>query len=151
MLVLGALNLAWGMHTLLKGPGPVNGRCIGTRGRVDIVCASIRVDGALKLAARAWIVGAIGLDNVILHQWISSPAIDSKVTVAVGAVCTRVGHRSSRSSVSVRGNRTVNESRSGSTTELTSLRPCSIPYHQPNYRGCHSSGRCMNHRRHSCR
>lgn len=84
-----ALSLAY-RPVLLEGLGTVNRRCIGARADIDVVGATIGRDGALQRAARAGIVGAVRLDDIVLDERVARPAVDSEVAVAVGAVGARV-------------------------------------------------------------
>jgi hypothetical protein len=50
----------------------------------DVVGAAVSRDTALPLSTRARVVSSVGFDYVVLHQRVASPAVDSKVTVALG-------------------------------------------------------------------
>lgn len=66
---------------LLKGPCAVDGRLIGPSRNVDVVGTAIGRDAALVLGAAAWVVGTIGLNDVVFNQRVASPAVDSEVPV----------------------------------------------------------------------
>jgi len=71
---------------LLKGPGAVDGRSVGTSADEDVVGATITDDGALLGCSAGRVVGSEVLDDVVLDQRVSSPAVDSEVAVAVRLV-----------------------------------------------------------------
>jgi hypothetical protein len=66
---------------LLERTGTVDGWLIGAGRDIDVVCATVGVDGSLVLASTAGIVCAIGFDDVVLDERVASPAIDSKISV----------------------------------------------------------------------
>ena len=63
---------------------------VGTSERDDIVVGAVTVDGTLHLASRGGVVGAVGLDDIVLDQGTASPAVYGEVTVSAGVVGTRV-------------------------------------------------------------
>lgn len=76
---------------LSEGSGSLNGSSIGTGSRVDIVNGSVRGDGALVCASTAGVVVAVGLDDVVLDQGVSGPAIDGEIAVAARGEGAAVG------------------------------------------------------------
>lgn len=78
---------------LLKGSSTVDGWLVVTGSLENVVCAAVRVDGALLLSSRRGVVGAVGLDNVVLDERVAGPAIQRNVRVYVLRVPgTAVGH-----------------------------------------------------------
>lgn len=67
---------------LLKGLRAVDRGLVGARRDVDVVGAAVGVDGALVLAAAAGVVGAVGVDDVVLDEGVPGPAVDGQVPVA---------------------------------------------------------------------
>lgn len=76
---------------LLEGAGALDGGGVGAGGDVDVVGAPVGGDGAHAGGARGGVVGAVGLDDVVLYEGVGGPAVDGEVAVAVGAVSAGVG------------------------------------------------------------
>jgi hypothetical protein len=101
------LDINRAAHTLLLPNAPellesrraINTRLVGARGLKDIVGAAVGGDGALFLSSRSRVVGAVGLDNVVLDQGVARPAVERDVAVdgpgvpsaAVGDVADAAG------------------------------------------------------------
>lgn len=68
---------------LVEGPGTVNGGLVVTGGLVEVVSATVGVDSALVGGSAAGVVGAVGLDNVVLDERVAGPAVDGEVTVTL--------------------------------------------------------------------
>jgi hypothetical protein len=79
-------------NTFLLAYGPVlvesfcaiDGWLIVTSRERDVISAAVSRDTALPLSTRARVVGSVGLDYVVLNQRVASPAVDSKVAIALG-------------------------------------------------------------------
>lgn len=82
---LGAVLLADG-PVLLEGLGAVNRGGVGAGGLEDLVGAAVNIDGSLALSAAGGVVGAEGLDDVVLDERALGPAVDGEVAVTVGGV-----------------------------------------------------------------
>jgi hypothetical protein len=61
---------------LLEGGCALNRRCVDTRGLVDVVIRSVRVDGPDKLGSAAGIVVAEILEDVVLDERVRRPAVN---------------------------------------------------------------------------
>lgn len=103
-----ALGVADG-PVLRKGCSSLDGWSVGALGGVEGVAAAVTLDAADFGASRAGVcrdiseyraeytslailtVGAVRLDDVVLHQGIRHPAVDGEVAVAVGVEVGRVG------------------------------------------------------------
>ena len=72
-------------HTpkLLESSRAIDGRLVGTRSLQDVVCAAVRLDGTLLLSSRRGVVGAIGLNDVVLDERVAGPAVERNVRVYV--------------------------------------------------------------------
>ena len=81
----GALLLADG-PVLVEGGGAIDGGLVDALGAVDVVDTAVRGDGPETGGARARVVGAEVLDDVVLYERVASPAVDGEVRVAVGGV-----------------------------------------------------------------
>ena len=77
---------------LVEGGGAINGRLVNALGLVDVVSAAIGGDGALLGRPATWVVGAEGLDDVVLDQRVDGPPVQREVRVGVGAVPSAVVH-----------------------------------------------------------
>ena len=93
----GAANVASGIllgvadgPELLEGLSTVDRGLVVASGLEDIVVGSIAVDGTLPLGSGRGVVGAVGLDDVVLDQGVASPAVHSEVAVSVGVVVALV-------------------------------------------------------------
>lgn len=64
--------------------GAVDGRSVGAGCGVDVVGAAVRSDGSLELHAVAGVVGAVGVEDVVLDERVAGPAVDAEVGVAGG-------------------------------------------------------------------
>ena len=71
---------------LLERRGTINRGLVVPPGREDVVASAIACNGPLALCCGSWVVRSVRLDDVVLDQCISSPAINGKVAVAVGLV-----------------------------------------------------------------
>lgn len=69
---------------LLEGPGAVDRGLVGPGGDVDVIGAAVGLELALVLGLAAGVVGAVGLDDVVLYEWVARPAVDAEVAVALG-------------------------------------------------------------------
>jgi hypothetical protein len=81
----GALVLANG-PVLLKGLCAVNGGLVGAGALRNLVRGTVGGDGALVLRLRGRVVRAKVLDDVVLDQRVTGPAVDGEVGVAIGVV-----------------------------------------------------------------
>lgn len=75
---------------LLEGPGSIDGRLVNTGGDSNIVGTTVSGDLALNLGAATGIVGAIGLDNIVLYKRVAGPSVDGEVAVTLGVEGTTV-------------------------------------------------------------
>lgn len=75
-------------EVLLESPRTINRRRIRPRVGADIINRTVRSHGASDRLARAWIVLAEVLEDVVFDEGVAGPAIDAEVGVAVvgGAV-----------------------------------------------------------------
>jgi hypothetical protein len=69
---------------LLEGPGAVYRRLVGTGRRGDVVGSSISLEAALALGPAAGVVRAVRLHYVVFYEWVSRPAVNGEVAVALG-------------------------------------------------------------------
>lgn len=77
---------------LVEGSSAIDGRLVHALGLVDVVSAAIRADGAFLGCPATWVVGAEGLDDVILDQRIDCPSVQCQIRVDVGAAPSSVIH-----------------------------------------------------------
>jgi hypothetical protein len=75
---------------LLKCANSINRGLVDASLGVNVIGASVGVDGALIVASAAGVICAKVLDNVVLNQRVASPAVDGEVTVALGGKVTAV-------------------------------------------------------------
>jgi len=75
---------------LLEGLSSINGRLVDAGGLQDVIGSTVASHGSLPAGSRAGVVRAVGLDDVVLDEWVASPSVDSEVAVTVGLVCARV-------------------------------------------------------------
>lgn len=75
---------------LLEGLSALDGRCIGSGRRVDVVGASVGGNGAFVRSSAAGVIRAVGLDNVVLDQRGGGPAVNAQITVSAGVEGARV-------------------------------------------------------------
>lgn len=68
---------------LLEGRCSVNTGLVGAGGLEDIVGAAVDGDGTLLLSSRGGVVGAVGLDDVVLDQGVAGPAVQGDVRVDI--------------------------------------------------------------------
>lgn len=86
--VVGSGHGTAGSLVLANGPVLVECRRAGDRGLVhllvlvDIIHRAITGDSTLVGHGRAWVVGAVIFQDVVLDEWASSPAVDGKVCVS---------------------------------------------------------------------
>lgn len=66
---------------LVEGRGAIDGRRVGPRRLVQVVGAAVGRDGALGLGARARVVLAKVLEDVVLDQGGTSPPVDAEVLI----------------------------------------------------------------------
>ena len=76
----GTLALADG-PVLVEGRSALNGGLVDLLVLVDVVGSAIAIDGTLVGHARARVVGTVVLEDVVLDEGASSPAINSKIGV----------------------------------------------------------------------
>lgn len=95
----GAVRAANG-PVLVESRGTLDGGLVDTLGTVDVVGGSVRGDSTQKGGPRAGVVRAEGLDNVVFDEGARRPAVDRKVTVAVGAEGSAV-RNSSRDEITI--------------------------------------------------
>jgi hypothetical protein len=77
---------------LLEGRGTIDRRLVGTGGLENVVSATVSGNGTLLLSSRTGVVRAVSLDNVVLDQRITSPAVERDVRVDIAGIPgTRVG------------------------------------------------------------
>lgn len=73
---------------LVKGSGTRDGGLVGADALVDVVNRAIRGDSAHVLETTAGVVGAVGLENVVLDEGVLAPAVDGEVGVTLRRVGT---------------------------------------------------------------
>ena len=76
---------------LLEGLRAVDGGRVVAPGGEDVVRGAVAGDGALVAGRGGRVVGAVGLDDVVLDERAARPAVDGEVAVAVGLVGAGVG------------------------------------------------------------
>lgn len=79
----GALALTDG-PVLVEGLGAGDGGLVHLSVLVDVVVGTVAVDGALVLHARAGVVGAVVLEDVVLDQGTLGPTVDTQVSITRG-------------------------------------------------------------------
>lgn len=84
---------------LLEGRGALDGWRVGTGGLVNVVRAAVAGHLADLGGAGRWVVGSVGLDDVVFDERACGPAVEREVAVAIGAVSTRVLDGSGNGSV----------------------------------------------------
>lgn len=75
---------------LVEGRGALDGRLVVAGGEVDVVGAAVALERALVLRVGARVVGAVGLNHVVLDQRVVSPAVHGQVPVAARVERTAV-------------------------------------------------------------
>jgi hypothetical protein len=75
---------------LLEGASTIDGRLVGTGRDIDVVVAAVGGEASLVLSTTAGVVGSEGFNHVVLDQRRAGPAIDSKVSVTLGAEASTV-------------------------------------------------------------
>ena len=60
---------------LLEGSSTIDGGLVGASSLENVVCAAVRSDGTLLLSSRRGVVGAVGLDDVVLNQRVARPSV----------------------------------------------------------------------------
>ena len=86
----GALGLAH-RPVLLKSHSTNNRGLVGAGALVNVICCPATHDGALPCSSAGGVVlGTEVLDGVVLDKRVPGLSIDGKVTVAIGAIGTRV-------------------------------------------------------------
>jgi hypothetical protein len=75
---------------LLEGAGTIDGGLVGAGRDVDVVVAAVGGEASLVLSTAAGVVGSEGFNHIVLDQRRAGPAIDSKVSVALGAEASTV-------------------------------------------------------------
>lgn len=75
---------------LFEGLRAIDGRLVVSPGGEDVVVGAIAVDGTLAGSSGGWVVVTPRLDDVVLNESVTRPAVDGEVAVAVGLVCTSV-------------------------------------------------------------
>jgi hypothetical protein len=82
----GAANTLLGADrpVLVESLRAVDGRLVVAGRLVQVVGTSISVDSTSVLSSAGWVVRAVRLNNVVLNEWVASPAIDSKIAVTTG-------------------------------------------------------------------
>lgn len=83
----GALVLA-DRPVLVEGGGTLDGRLLSADTLVDIVDGAVSGDGTHVGETAAGVVGAVGLEDVVLNQGVGAPSVDGEVRVALGRVAT---------------------------------------------------------------
>jgi hypothetical protein len=73
---------------LVEGSGTRDGGLVGADALVDIVNGAVGGDGAHVLETAAGVVGAVGLEDVVLDEGVLAPAVDGEVGVTLGRVGT---------------------------------------------------------------
>ena len=73
---------------LVEGSGTRNGGLVGANTLVDIVRGTVGGDGAHVLETAAGVVGAVGLEDVVLDEGVLAPAVDGEVRVTLRRVGT---------------------------------------------------------------
>ncbi|KAK2740089.1 hypothetical protein FQN55_009038 [Onygenales sp. PD_40] len=91
-------NVDGSTDTLLLANGPellesldsINEGLVGTGADEDAVCTALNGDGTLFSGTARWVIVAKVLNDIVLDERVSGPAIDRKIAVAVGTVDSRV-------------------------------------------------------------
>lgn len=127
---------------LLKGRGALDGWRVGAGGLVNVVRAAVAGHLADLGSAGRWVVGSVGLDDVVFDERARGPAVEREVAVAIGAIGTGVLDGS--------GNKSVFRHCSKEARVLTDGYQGSIPCHQ---QSClpFAMIRCTGRRRRWCR
>ena len=73
---------------LVEGSGTRDGRLVGADTLVDVVDGAVGGDGAHVLETAAGVVGAVGLEDVVLDEGVLAPAVDGEVRVTLRRVGT---------------------------------------------------------------
>lgn len=73
-----ALDLTDG-PVLVKGGGALDRGLVDAAGAVDVVGAAVRLEGPELGGPRAGVVGAVGLDDVVLDEGVGGPTVEGKV------------------------------------------------------------------------
>jgi hypothetical protein len=75
---------------LLERPCAINRRLVSAGRNRHIVCAAVSLEAALALRTTAGVVGAVGLDDIVLNKGIASPAVDGKIAITLRVEGTAV-------------------------------------------------------------
>lgn len=73
---------------LVEGSGTRDGGLVGADTLVDIVDRAVGGDGTHVLETAAGVVGAVGLEDVVLDEGVLAPAVDGEVRVTLRRVGT---------------------------------------------------------------
>jgi hypothetical protein len=71
---------------LVEGSGTRDRGLVSANTLVDIVDRTISGNGAHVLKTAAGVVGAVGLEDVVLDEGVLAPAVDGEIRVALGRV-----------------------------------------------------------------
>lgn len=67
---------------LLEGPGTIDRGLVVASRNVEVVGATVSLDLSFVLRSAAGVVGAVGLNDVVLDERVASPAVDGQIPVA---------------------------------------------------------------------
>lgn len=83
-------------EVLVEGLSALDARGVGADDLVDVVSTTVASHGAQLRAGRTGVVGAVGLDDIVLNEGARGPAVESEQRVATsveaasvcnGAIC----------------------------------------------------------------
>jgi hypothetical protein len=77
---------------LVKGRSAFNRSLIDLLGLIDVVYASVTINGADEGQTRARVVVAVVLKNIVFDKRVGGPAVDRKVSITRGIEATREGN-----------------------------------------------------------
>jgi hypothetical protein len=75
---------------LLEGASTIDGGLVGTGRDIDVVVTAVGGEASLVLSTAAGVVGSEGFNHVVFDQGRAGPAVDSKISVALGAEASTV-------------------------------------------------------------
>ena len=100
-------SATWGLFgvadrpELFEGGGSVNGGLVNARSLQDIVACAVASDGSLQTSGGRRVVSPVRLNDVVLDERATGPAVDREVAVAVGLVGASVTDCSVEDKVSI--------------------------------------------------
>jgi hypothetical protein len=77
---------------LVEGRSAFNRWLIDLLRLIDVVCASVTINGSDEGQARAWVVVAVVFKNIVFDKRVSGPAVDRKVGITRGIKAAREGN-----------------------------------------------------------